>query len=70
LLAFGIQTPLLFAGYLFGFSTGSGVHHGSAGAVGILAGLLLLAAGIIGLVGSASGQRAAADHKGAAPPAQ
>jgi hypothetical protein len=38
--------------------------------VGILAGLLLLAAGIIGLVGSASGQRAAADHKGAAPPAQ
>jgi hypothetical protein len=70
LLAFGIQTPLLFAGYLFGFSTGSGVHHGSAGPVGILAGLLLLAAGIIGLVGSASGQRAAADHKGAAPPAQ
>jgi hypothetical protein len=71
LLAFGIQTPLLFAGYLLGFGTSSDVHHGSAGPVGILGGLLLLAAGIIGLVASASGQRAATDQQPGTPvPAQ
>jgi hypothetical protein len=71
LLAFGIQTPLLFAGYLFGFGTESGIHPGSAGPVGVLGDLLLLAAGIIGLAGSASAQRAAADRQGGTPiPAQ
>jgi hypothetical protein len=71
LLAFGIQTPLLFAGYLFGFGTSSGVHHGSAGPVGILGGLLLLAAGILGLVASASGQRAGTGQQAGTPvPAQ
>jgi hypothetical protein len=60
LLAFGIQTPLLFAGYLFATALGTGFHHGPAGTVGILAGLLVLAAGITGLAGAAAGARAAA----------
>jgi len=66
LLAFGIQTPLLFAGYLFGITLSPGSHHGPAGPVGILAGLLLLAAGILGLVGAAAGQRAATQKDGPA----
>ena len=68
LLAFGIQTPLLFAGYLFGIAFGSGFHQGPAGAVGILGGLLLLAAGILGLVGTAVSQRAAGQPGGTAAP--
>jgi len=68
LLAFGIQTPLLFAGYLFGITLNPGSHHGPAGPVGILAGLLLLAAGILGLAGAAAGQRAAAQNGGTAAP--
>jgi hypothetical protein len=64
LLAFGIQTALLFLGYLLGYSVGSGSHHGPGGPVGIFAGLLLLAAGIIGLAGAAAGQRAAGQQGG------
>jgi hypothetical protein len=66
LLAYGVQTPLQFAGLLFGFSVGNGSQHGPAGPVGILAGLLLLAAGILGLAGAAAGQRAAARNGGTA----
>ena len=68
LLAFGIQTPLLFAGYLFGISAGAGFHHGPGGPVGVLAGLLLLVAGILGLAGAAAGGRAAAQNGGPAAP--
>ena len=66
LLAFGIQTPLLFVGYLFGTNAGPGTHPGPGGLVGILAGLLLLAAGILGLVGTAAGLRPAAQKSGMA----
>jgi hypothetical protein len=68
LLAFGIQTALLFAGYLFATAEGSGAHHGPGGPAGIVAGLLLLAAGILGLIGTAAGQRAAAGYGGATAP--
>jgi hypothetical protein len=66
LLAYGVQTPLLFAGLLFGFNGGNGYQHGPAGPAGILAGLLLLTAGILGLAGAAAGQRAAAQKGGTA----
>jgi hypothetical protein len=66
LLAFGIQTPLLFLGYLFGSNVSPGTHPGPAGPVGILAGLLVLTAGILGLAGAAASQRAAARNGGTA----
>jgi len=66
LLAYGIQIPLLFLGYLFVTAFGSGAHRGLAGPVGMVAGLLLLAAGILGLVGASAGQRAGAQPGGTA----
>ena len=66
LLAYGIQTPLLFVGYLFATGLGSGAHRGLAGPAGIVAGLLLLAAGILGLVGTSASQRAGAQPGGTA----
>jgi hypothetical protein len=46
LFGFGLQTILLFAGYEFYVQSPD--HAGPGGAVGILGGLLLLAAGLIG----------------------
>ena len=57
LLAFGIQTVLLFAGYQFSF-TGTGSHAGSAGAVGMLGGLVLIAAAAFGLAANSAVGRA------------
>lgn len=45
LIGFGIQTAFLFLGYWRGF--GNGGHAGPAGIVGILAGVLLIAAGLV-----------------------
>lgn len=45
LIGFGIQTVFLFLGYWRGF--GNGEHAGPAGVVGILAGLLLVVAGLL-----------------------
>jgi len=45
LIGFGIQTVFLFLGYWRGF--GNGEHAGPAGVVGILAGLLLVVAGLM-----------------------
>ena len=45
LIGFGIQTAFLFLGYWRGF--GNGEHAGPAGIVGILAGVLLIAAGLV-----------------------
>jgi len=45
LIGFGIQTAFLFLGYWRGF--GNGAHAGPAGIVGILAGVLLIAAGVV-----------------------
>jgi hypothetical protein len=45
LIGFGIQTAFLFLGYWRGF--GNGGHAGPAGIVGILAGVLLVAAGLV-----------------------
>jgi hypothetical protein len=66
LLAYGIQTPLLFVGYLFSTALRSDVHPGLAGPAGIVAGLLLLTAGILGLVGTSASQRAGAQPGGTA----
>lgn len=45
LIGFGIQTVLLFAGYRFAFRSPD--HAGPAGTVGMLAGIVLLAAGLL-----------------------
>jgi hypothetical protein len=47
LIAFGIQTVLLFLGYALGLDYGAN-RPGVAGAVGILGGLLLACAGVLG----------------------
>jgi hypothetical protein len=47
LIAFGIQTVLLFLGYALGFSFAT-YKPGSAGPVGVLGGLLLACAGVMG----------------------
>jgi hypothetical protein len=49
LVAMGIQTILLFAGYQFSVTHPD--HPGGAGVVGILGGLLLLVGGVLGAVG-------------------
>ncbi len=49
LVAFGTQTVFLFAGLAFGIQSPD--HPGAAGAVGIIGGLLLLIAGVLGAVG-------------------
>jgi hypothetical protein len=51
LLGFGIQTAFLFLGYWRGF--GGGQHAGPAGIVGILAGLLMAAAGLVAALAAA-----------------
>ena len=58
LLAFGIQTVLLFAGYQFSFS-GTDTRHGTAGAVGMAGGLLLIVAALFGLAANSRSGRAA-----------
>jgi hypothetical protein len=58
LAGLGIQTVLLFAGYQYGIS-GNGVHAGHAGFAGMAAGLVLLTAGLIGMLSAASSQPAA-----------
>jgi hypothetical protein len=52
LLAFGIQTVLLFWGYQFGFSPPQ--TAGSAGIAGMVGGLMLAAAGVLGAAGIAT----------------
>jgi zinc-ribbon domain len=56
LLAFGMQTILLFAGYQFGFISTPNAHTGSAGYVGIVAGLILAAAGAMAAIAGAVGR--------------
>jgi hypothetical protein len=51
LLGFGVQTAFLFLGYWRGF--GAGQHSGPAGVVGLLAGLLLAAAGAVAVASAA-----------------
>ena len=51
LLGFGVQTVFLFLGYWRGF--GAGQHSGPAGVVGLLAGLLLAAAGAVAVASAA-----------------
>jgi hypothetical protein len=57
LVAFGIQTALLFVGYRFGI-TGNGVHAGIAGIVGVFGGLVVLLAGVLALVSGIVGRSA------------
>ena len=54
LLAFGTQTFLLFVGYRFSLAPGQ--HPGIAGALGMAGGLMLLAAGVLGVVSNAASQ--------------
>jgi hypothetical protein len=56
LLAFGVQTIALFAGYQFGFISNSSAHTGNAGYIGIVAGLILAAAGVLAAVAGAIGR--------------
>jgi len=62
LLAFGVQTILLFWGYQFGNSPPQ--TAGSAGLVGMAGGLMLVAAGVLGAVGTAAGKAAPYDPAG------
>jgi hypothetical protein len=48
LIGIGIQTVMMFAAWRFG--GGDGAHGGPGGLVGILAGLLLIAAGVVNLM--------------------
>lgn len=57
LLASGTQTVLFFVGLRFGFVGG---RPGSAGAVGILGGVVLVAAGVLGAVSNTAGRGAPA----------
>lgn len=52
LVALGIQTLFLFAGYAFGYQT-SGNHAGAGGPIGLVAGVLLAVGGFMGLAGVA-----------------
>jgi hypothetical protein len=67
LLAWGVQSVLMFAGLWFG-EVGSGITRASASAVGLAGGALLLAAAVAGLIGTAAGQRAAAAGAAAGQP--
>jgi hypothetical protein len=75
LIALGFQTLFLFAGYAFGYLY-SGNHIGAGGPVGMVAGVLLGAAGFAGLTGntgepsqdSVPGSAAVAPGPGAAAP--
>jgi hypothetical protein len=62
LVAFGIQTVLLFAGYEF--EPRSPAHAGAGAAVGILGALLLLTAGVLGAVSQAAPSPPAATTPG------
>jgi hypothetical protein len=57
LVASGIQTVLFFVGLRFGFIGG---RPRSAGAVGIIGGVMLVVAGVLGAVGNIAGRGAAA----------
>jgi len=61
LLTFGAQTVLLFWGYQFAYSPPN--KPGSAGFVGMVGGVLLVAAGVLGAAGIAA-DRAAPDQTG------
>jgi hypothetical protein len=54
LTAFGIQTTLLFGGYVFAVYPPA--HHGAGGGLGLLGGLALLAAGLAGLSAARQGR--------------
>jgi hypothetical protein len=51
LIALGAQTFLMFAGYVLLAATSTSAQHGPGGFVGLLAGLLLFAAGVTAAVG-------------------
>jgi zinc-ribbon domain len=68
LLAFGVQTILLFAGYQFGLISNSSAHTGYAGYIGIVAGLILAAAGVLAAVAGAVGRSGAVSAPAAAAP--
>ena len=56
LLAFGIQTTMLFVGYRFLF-LGSTEHREAGGTLGLVGGLVLIAAGIVALINNMRTQR-------------